>query len=145
MSAEANRQLARHGYQMFIEGDIAGILNMCTDDIAWISSKSEHVPFSGEFHGKAGVADFFKTMAEAVEFREFQPQYFIAEGDKVAVSGIAKLKVRANGALYDDAWVHIFTMKNAKVARFEQYSNSAAAAAAFTAPQMANEEMAGAV
>ena len=145
MSTEANRQLARRGYEMFTNGDIQGVIDLCADDIEWVSPKSEPIPYSGAFQGKAGVGQFFKALAGSVEFEHFQPQCFIADADKVAVSGVSRVKMLSNGAKCDDAWVHIFTMKNGKVTRFEQYNNSAAHLAALAAPQMEKEEMAGAV
>jgi ketosteroid isomerase-like protein len=145
MSTEANRQLARRGYDMFMKGDIEGVIGLCADDIDWVSPKTEAISFSGSFHGKAEVGRFFRLMSETIEFERFEPQCFIADGDKVAVSGISRARVLENGARFDDAWVHIFTMKNGKVAHFEQYNNSAASVAALSAPLLSNEDMAGAV
>jgi hypothetical protein len=145
MSTEANRQLARRGYDLFMKGDIEGVIGLCADDIAWVSPKNEPISFSGSFHGKAEVGRFFRLMSETIEFEHFEPQCFIADGDKVAVSGISRGRVLENGAKFDDAWVHIFTMKNGKIARFEQYNNSASFVAAMSAPLLSNEDMAGAV
>jgi len=145
MSIEANRQLARRGYDMFLKGDIEGVIGLCADDIAWVSPKTEAISFSGNFDGKAEVGRFFQLLSEVIEFEHFEPQCFIADGDKVAVSGISRARVLENGARFDDAWVHIFTMKNGKITRFEQYNNSAASVAAISAPLMSNEDMAGAV
>lgn len=131
MTTQENKQLAINGYQMFLKGDIQGILDMCTDDIEWTAADLPSIPFAGTFHGKAGVMDFFKKLGETVEFLDYQPQSFIADEDKVAVSGVSTVRVRATGATYDDHWVHIFTMKNGKTMRFEQFHNTAAAVAAF--------------
>lgn len=132
MTAEKNRQLAMNGYQMFLNGDIQGILDMCSDDIEWTSVDLPGIPFAGAFHGKTGVMDFFQKLGEAVEFLDYQPQNFIADGERVAVSGVSTVRVKVSGATYDDTWVHIFTMKNGRTVRFEQFHNTAAAVAAFT-------------
>ena len=145
MSTEANRQLARRGYDLFMKGDIDGVIGLCADDIAWVSPKIEPMSYTGSFHGKAEVGRFFKLLAESVEFERFEPQSFIADGDKVAVSGVSQARALSSGARFNDDWVHIFTMKNGKIVRFEQYGNSAAHVAAFSAPALNNEDMAGAV
>lgn len=145
MSTDANRQLAKHGYDMFTTGNIKGIIDICADDIEWLSPKSEGIPYSGSFQGKDSVGQFFNELARSVEFEEFKPQCFIADADKVAVSGISRIRMLSNGARCDDAWVHIFTMKNGKITRFEQYNNSAAHIAALSAPHLESVEMAGAV
>ncbi len=131
MTTQENKQLAINGYQMFLKGDINGILDMCTDDVEWTSAELPNIPFAGAFHGRAGLLDFFGKLSGAVEFLDYQPQSFIADGDKVAVSGVSTARVRATGVSYDDTWVHIFTMKNGKTVRFEQFHNTAAATAAF--------------
>ena len=131
MTTQENKQLAINGYQMFLKGNIEGILDMCTDDVEWTSVDLPGVPFAGAFHGKTGVMDFFQKLSSAVEFLDYQPHTFIADEDKVAVSGVSTARVRATGATYDDIWVHIFTMKNGKTVRFEQFHNTAAAVAAF--------------
>jgi ketosteroid isomerase-like protein len=132
MTTQENKQLAINGYQMFLKGDIQGILDMCSDDIEWTSVDLPSVPFAGAFHGKTGVMDFFQKLGSAVEFLDYQPQSFIADEEKVAVSGVSTVRVRATGVTYDDIWVHIFTMKNGKTVRFEQFHNTAAAISAFT-------------
>ncbi|MDQ2991131.1 MAG: nuclear transport factor 2 family protein [Pseudomonadota bacterium] len=131
MTTQENKQLAINGYQMFLKGDIQGVLDMCADDVEWTSADLPSVPFAGAFHGRAGVMDFFQKLGTNVEFLNYQPQSFIADDDKVAVSGVSTVRVRATGATYDDIWVHIFTMKNGKTVRFEQFHNTAAAIAAF--------------
>jgi ketosteroid isomerase-like protein len=131
MTAQENKQLAVNGYQMFLKGDIQGILDLSSEDIEWTSADLPSIPFAGAFHGKAGVLDFFQKLGGAVEFLDYQPQSFIADEDKVAVSGVSTIRVRTTGATYDDNWVHIFTMKNGKTVRFDQFHNTAAAVAAF--------------
>jgi len=131
MSTQENKQLAINGYQMFLKGDIQGVLDMCADDVEWTSADLPSVPFAGVFHGKNGVMDFFQKLGAEVEFLDYQPQSFIADEDKVAVSGASTIRVRSTGVTYDDIWVHIFTMKNGKTVRFEQFHNTAAAVAAF--------------
>ena len=131
MDSQENKQLAMRGYDMFRNGDIQGILDMCADDVEWSSNESEFVPFSGTFRGKNGVAEFFTKLGQSVEAQHFEPQTFIAEGDKVSVAGTSRWRVRATGATYENRWVHIFTLKDGKTTRFEQYDNSAAVIAAF--------------
>jgi ketosteroid isomerase-like protein len=134
MSTEANRQLAMRGYEMFQNGDFAGILEQSTDDIEWVSSEIAQIPFSGTYTGKVGLEEFFSTLGQSVERLLFEPEEFVAERDKVVVTGRARWRVRGNGAVYDDSWVHIFTMRDGKIARFRIYGNSAATVAAITAP-----------
>jgi len=140
MSTEANRQLAIRGYDMFRNGDIPGILGQCTDDIEWVSSEVAQIPFSGTYVGKKEVTDFFASLSDSLESLRFEPQEFIAERNKVVVTGLSQWRVRKTGVVYDDAWVHVFTMRDDKIARFRIYGNSAATVAAFTAPESSDSE-----
>jgi ketosteroid isomerase-like protein len=140
MSIEANRQLAMRGYELFRDGDIPGILDQSTDDVEWVSSEIAQIPFSGTYVGKKEVTDFFTTLSGSSESLRFEPQEFIAERDRVVVIGVSQWRVRKTGVVYDDAWVHVFTMRDGKIARFRIYGNSAAAVAAFTASGSAAPE-----
>jgi ketosteroid isomerase-like protein len=131
MSTQENKQLVIQGYQKFQNQDIKGVLEMCADDIEWEGARSEDIPFSGTFHGKQETAQYFSLMDQVQEIEQFEPQEFIAEGDKVVVLGQSKWKVKATGETYDNPWVHIFTVQNGKLTRFQQYNDSAAALEAF--------------
>jgi ketosteroid isomerase-like protein len=62
---------------------------------------------------------------------EFEPQDFIAEGDKVVATGISRWHVKSTGLTYDNPWTHVFTIRYGKVSRLRQYNNTAAAEAAY--------------
>ena len=132
MDSRENKQLAMRGYELFKAGDIEGIVQLCTDDIEWNGIDSDDVPFGGRFTGKSGVADFFSKLHEAMEFERFAPETFTADGDRVAVSGVSKAIVRTTGLPLENRWMHVFTVKDGKILRFEQYDDSAAIIAAFT-------------
>jgi ketosteroid isomerase-like protein len=131
MRNQENKQLVMEGYKRFQNKDIAGLLELFADDIEWVGLRSEAIPFSGDYHGKQQTAQFFTLMDQAQEALQFEPQEFIAEGDKVVVTGQAKWAVKSNGQTYESPWVHIFTIRDGKVARFHQFNDTAAAVEAF--------------
>jgi ketosteroid isomerase-like protein len=141
MDAQQNKQLVQEAYRMFMQGDIAGILARCTDDAEWTSPESEYVPFAGSFHGRQGVAEFFSKLDASTQAIRFEPREFIAEGDKVVVLGHATWHVKSTGRELDTPWVHVFTMRDGKMARFEAHSNTAAANRAFQPEQSAQAGM----
>lgn len=135
MSNEKNKELVQRGYALFKTGDIAGILDLCADDIVWSSMDSEYVPYSGTYTGKQGVAQFFSKLNQAVEFEQFEPTTFIVDTEQVAVAGASKSTVRSTGVPVENRWVHVFSIRDGKIARFEQYDDSAAIVDAFTATE----------
>ena len=140
MNSEQNKQVAMRGYQCFKNGDIRGIQDLCADDVQWASPESEYVPFSGLFRGKDGVRDVLTNMSQSIEMTQFEPQTFIAEGDKVAVVGVSRGTVRATGNSYENSWVHVFTFKDGKVSRFDAFGDTAATIDAFRPSQGARQQ-----
>lgn len=137
MDTKQTKQLVMQAYAFYKDKNIKGILDLNDDKIEWIAPESEYVPFAGSFHGNDQVAQFFSKLDQCQEVVQFEPHNFIAEGDKVAVTGTARWSVKATGQTYDSPWVHIFTIRDNKIVRFEQHSNTAAAEAAYRTNQPA--------
>jgi len=131
MSTQENKQLVIDGYRQYQNGDIQNLLNLYHEDAEWIAPESELVPFSGNFHGKSGIAQFFAKLDAAVQNIRFEPKQFIAEGDKVVVIGEASWLAKPTGRKYDSPWVHVFSLRDGKVARFEAFHDTAASERAF--------------
>lgn len=144
MNAQDNKQLVMQGYQMFKNKDIKGLLTLLSDDIEWTGIESENIPFSGDYHGLAQVAQYFALLDQSQEAIQFTPQDFIADGDKVVVSGISSWTVKANGQRFDNPWVHLFTIRDGKVAKFVQYNDTAATEKAYTAASKTSTQKPGA-
>jgi ketosteroid isomerase-like protein len=141
MDAQQNKQVVQQAYQMFQRGDIAGILERCDDNAEWVSPESDYIPFAGTFRGKQGIAEFFSKLDANVQPIRFEPREFIAEGDKVVVLGQATWQVKASGRSFDTPWVHVFNMRDGKMARFEAFSDTAAGERAFQPEQSAQAGM----
>jgi ketosteroid isomerase-like protein len=131
MNAQQNKQLIMQCYQLYSDKNISALLNLFHDDIEWIANDSDDIPFAGSFHGKDEVAQFFTKLDQAQDAITFEPQDFIAEGDKVVACGISSWHVKSTGLSYDNPWAHVFTVRDGKVARLQQYNHTAAAEAAF--------------
>lgn len=134
MDNQDNKQSVMRAYDLFKKRDIPGMVAMCADDVEWSYGEVENVPFAGIFHGRDGVTDYFSKMMQSVEVQSFQPETFVAEGDKVIVTGKVRATVRATGIAYEDNWVHIFTVKDGKFLGMEQRHDTAAIQAAFMPP-----------
>ena len=133
MGIQENKALVIPGYRHFKEGNIQGVLDTYADDIEWVGNKLEGVSFSGTYRGKEGAAEYFKKIHEVTERLQFEPTEFVSEGNKVVVIGHSTRKVRTTGITYSTPWVHVITVQDGKIARFEIYDNSAAIASAFSA------------
>jgi len=67
----------------------------------------------------------------------FEPGAMIAEGDRVVVLGSYEWKVKTTGRNFSGRWVHVWTIRDGKATDFDEYTDTAAIAAAFVKPQTA--------
>ena len=134
MHESLNIRVVQDAYAAFGRGDLQGILDNLADDIVWtgVYGAAEHVPTSGNRRGKEAVATFFAQVAEHIKFSRFEPREFIATGDKVVALGHYTATPPANTG-FDSDFAMVFTLKNGKVTRFQEFCNSAAINAAYEA------------
>jgi ketosteroid isomerase-like protein len=126
-----NKEIAQKGYECFGTGDIPGLLDLCADDIGWTIPTVENAAFSGSRKGREAVGEFFTQLAAAEDFSDFTPKEFIAEGDKVVVLGTSTATVKETGKTFSTDWVHIFTIKDGKIANFLEHFDNAGATRAY--------------
>ncbi len=133
MSEQDNVGVVQQAYQNFKTGDIDALLGQMADDIDWRLPDIENVPFAGRRQGRAGVSQFFSTLAETQDALQFEPREFIAQGDKVVSLGQYTWRIKSSGREYGGDFAHVFTIRDGRIAGFHEYMDTAAAAEAFRA------------
>ena len=133
MSGRDSVKLVKRGYEAFQKGDIEALLALLTDDVEWETLAVEGVPWAGARRGKTEVKDFFVVLAEHEDVLAFEPREFIAQGEKVAVVGHYRGRVKATGQVAETPWVQVFTIRDGKLARFFEVFDTASAARAYHA------------
>ena len=132
MSEQENTQIVKDAYAAFKRGDIPTILNMLADDVKWfLPGPTDIIPVAGERHGREQVGQFFSALDQNQEAKEFEPQEFVAQGDKVVVLGHYVWRIKANGREYGSDWAHVFTLRDGKVVKFQEYYDTGTCADAF--------------
>jgi ketosteroid isomerase-like protein len=130
--SNANIALVQNLYGAFGRGDIATIVNAMTPDVDWHSGgRASDYPGFGPRKGKAQVQEFFKIIGENNDFHSFSPREFHACDDKVFVLGDYEMTLKKTGKKMSSDWVHIFTIKDGKVAQFREFLDTALAAEAY--------------
>ena len=132
MSAEENKRTVQSIFEAFGRGDIPGVLEHVSEDVAWDAPGPSVVPFYGRRRGHAGATEFFTQLGSNVEFEKFEPWEFIAEGDSVVVTGTERGRVRPTGKTYEQDWVLHFKVSGGKVTSFHCYDETDAVARAFS-------------
>jgi ketosteroid isomerase-like protein len=133
MNEKQNTQVVQDAYAAFGRGDITALLGYMTDDVQWqpVIGTASHVPFSGERRGTNEVAEFFRQVAATEDFQQFEPREFVAQGDKVVAIGHYRAVTKPTGRGFESDFVMVFTLRDGKVARFQEFTDSAAINAAF--------------
>jgi ketosteroid isomerase-like protein len=134
MQEAENTKVVQEAYAAFGRGDVQGILNQLDEAIVWkgVYGAGPHVPTSGERRGKAQVGEFFKQVSQNVNFSRFEPKEFIATGNKVVALGHYTATTPI-GKKFDADFAMVFTLRNGKVTEFQEFTDSAAVNAAYSA------------
>lgn len=124
--SDVNISLVQSIYTAFGRGDIATIVGTMAPDVVWTTHgrPTDH-PAMGTATGPAGVQKFFGIVADMQTPTVFSPREFHASGDKVFVLGHYAWTMRKSGKTVASEWVHVFTIKDGKVARFDEFTDTA--------------------
>ena len=121
-----NVQVAKDAYEAFKTGDSDSLFGAMTPDIDWESvGRRSDFPSLGSWKGVAEVKKFFGAVGETLEFHAFAPREFHAVGDIVFVFGSYEATVRKTGRRIASEWLHVFWVKNGKVTRFREFTDTA--------------------
>jgi len=128
-----NTKIVQDAYAAFLRGDVTSLLGLMSDDIVWepVLGTASHVPFSGKRQGKPAVAEFFQLVATNEDFSQFEAREFIAQGDAVVAVGHYRATTKSTGKTFDSDFAMVFTLKDGKVVRFREFTDSAGVNAAF--------------
>jgi ketosteroid isomerase-like protein len=115
----------------FGRGDLAALADVPADDIEWVNpGDPDDNPNAGTFKGKEAVLGWFGGLASTRDYATFEPLEFIAQNDKVVSLVYAEATVRDTSRVLVNHEAHVWTFRDGKLARFQIYLDTAAAAAA---------------
>jgi ketosteroid isomerase-like protein len=129
--SEQNVAIVQEAYNNFKTGDIPALLSQMSEDATWQLPEIAGVALAGKRTGRDGVGDFFATLARDQDVIEFSPGEFVTQGDKVVSLGHYKWRVKETGREFESDFVHVYTIRDGKIAVFREYVDTAAVAAAY--------------
>ena len=118
-------------YAAFAKRDINEILNMLSPEVVWEEPTNPFNPAAGTRHGKAGFLEWLKVGRQSEEILDLQSKQFLTDNDTVAVVGYTKCLAKSTGKSYETDFVHLVTLKDGKIIRFQEFFDTYAAAEAF--------------
>ena len=84
------------------------------------------------YDGMDAARRFFETVLSSVDIHVFEPLEFLADRDKVVVTGVLHLTAKSTGRDIKSDFVHVITMKDGKWSKFRDFMNTHEAVKAFS-------------
>ena len=131
MSEQQNVQLVQSLYSAFLRGDTPAVLGMMADDVDFYIAGEGAFPTAGRRSGLAEMKNFFETLEESIQFESFEPRQYIAQGEMVVVLGAYVGIAKPTGRRFQCDWAMVWTMRDGKAAKFQEYTDTLAGAKAF--------------
>jgi len=131
MSAEKNIEIVQNAYAAFSRGDMDALFNSFADDIQWLTPGNS--AFAGERRGKEEIGGFFRLLDEQWEILSFEPREYIASGYRVVVLGRYDMRAKSTGRAAASHWAMVWTIRDGKLARFQEYTDTSTMEAAQSA------------
>ena len=118
---DSNKAVAARLFERFSAGDIAGVMDLFTDDATWwLPGKPGQLPVVGT-RSKAQIARLFHAMTSQLEGPlAMTVKNAIAEGDQVAmeVESLGHLK---NGRTYNQEYHFRITLREGRISGVREY------------------------
>ena len=130
-NSSQNVKAVQEVYAKFAKRDIPAILAMLSPDVEWGEPANPFNPAGGTRHGHAGFLEWLNIGRQSEEILELEPRKFLSDSDSVAVVGNTKCLAKLTGKTYETNFVHLFTFKDCKIVRFEEFFDTYTAGEAF--------------
>lgn len=111
-------QIIQALYEAFGRGDLPGILAQLHPDVRWQFVGDRAAPYTSTVTGHEAVMHWFGQVAQADDIQAFEPRQFFAGPDHVTVTGTESTIARPGGRRFECEWVHVFQLRDGKVASF---------------------------
>jgi uncharacterized protein len=112
-------------YDAFASGDVPKVLGSMSEDIEWWEAEGNPWYPGRAFVGPQQVVDgVFARIGVEFEGFEVVPEQFLSDGDQVVMIGRYRGKGTATGKSLDAQTLHLWTVKDGKVVRFQQFADT---------------------
>lgn len=117
-----NTAIIQRIYSAFKAKDLPSILELQTEDTEWsVAGPAEKIPWAAPRHGHEGVTDFLKVLGNLLIPEVFEIKHYLENGPIVIALGHQKGYVLQTGVPYEFDFVHLWELRQGKVAKFRVY------------------------
>lgn len=112
-------------YDAFGKGDVAAVLGTFDPQIQWREAESFLYADRNPYAGPQAVAEgVFQRIVSDVENFAVVPERFVDGNDTVVVEGRYRGKMKTTGRPVDAQFAHVWQLRDGKVVRFQQYTDT---------------------
>jgi uncharacterized protein len=123
--AENNVQLMKSLYAAFAKGDAGTVFATFDPQIVWTEAENFAYADGNPYVGAQRIGEgIFGRLATEWDGFAVIPEQFIGEGNTVVSTGRYRGTYKATGVPVDAQFVHVWTIRNGKVATFQQYTDT---------------------
>ena len=117
-----NVGLIKSLYEAFAAGDVPAVLGSMAEDIEWWEAEGNPWYPGRAFVGVQEVVEgVFGRIGTEFDGFEVVPERFLSDGDEVVMIGRYHGKGVATGKPLDAQALHLWTVRDGKVSRFQQF------------------------
>lgn len=121
-----NKSIVANAYNLFGSGDVPAFLALLDDKVEWNEAESfiyyRKEPYIGADDTVQGV--FSKLGSEWEYWKIADLQLYEFKNGMVLATGRYQAKNKANGKLLDAQMAHVWTLRNNKIVKFQQYTDT---------------------
>lgn len=112
-------------YAAFARGDVPAVLGLFDPKIEWKEAEGYKYADGNPYVGPQAVAEgvFQRLMTDIDQFTVI-PENVIDAGDTVVVQGRYQGTMKATGTRLDAQFAHVFVLRDGKLIRFQQYTDT---------------------
>jgi ketosteroid isomerase-like protein len=130
-----NREIVMALYAGFDSGDMDTVLALMADDIVWNEAESNKLADGNPYIGPQAVLEgVFARLGEDFEGFAVEIGTVVEDGDTVVMQGRYRARAKASGIEINPQIVHWWTLKDRKIAAYQQHVDTFALARALGKP-----------
>jgi hypothetical protein len=120
-----NGDIVKALYDAFGKGDVPAVLGAFDPEIQWSEAENFLYADGNPYAGPQAVAEgVFQRIVSDVENFAVLPERFVEGGDTVVVEGRYRGTMKATGTPVDAQFAHVWQLRDGKVVRFQQYTDT---------------------
>jgi len=118
-------------YRALSARDVESLAELVSPDVVWGGPDNPLIPSAGTRQGMAGMFECLRIGDATETIVALEPMRFLAEDDMVAVIGHTRVTATPTGNTYETDFVHLVTIADGRITRFQEFFDTYVAAEAF--------------